>query len=722
MIYGRLVSKLGASARPRRRMNMIGHSVPQKREQAFTLIELLVVMAITVILLGLIFGPLVQSFNLTNRARVQIETQDVARRVMEIASRDLANGVFVFDNSTEPIYLWIRTPNANGDPLGPPVPTALPFAQVDLVPPARLIDQDAAVQPQDIDPTTGLPRSFNAEIDQPNDPRFKVALPLAPGRTIVRYFLALRDNTSEADPTTLTSGRPLKPYTNFYDNPSIASLSVHNPVILYRAVISPYLPDGRVDERFFRRDAAGRPILYDPNFFYDYTDAPAGLPAIPGYSGPNARGYGRLYENWKLIARAVVPTDRADEVIVQRGGDGKPIYYPDPVTGPYMRITPLVRLQPTYMGNDAGAATSTRDPGNESPDVAPSTHRETYGHWTTPHRFFIYRNRLNTNPLPVFFWYNTGAIDDEVMAQEVDIATGTVNSSVEAFWFPNWRPLLLNPQTGRQVPPPNSSKGTPNNVPLVMFSTDARKGIINYAFPDSIMLHDGTGKPDPSQFDPAVINQQYEAYRIANPTNISNALRYVDLKQLPNGRQSPLNVIPNCRIVPGSEVVIGPDMRPGPNYGKPVIYTRRPRTDYGGQDALGPNEYMINYSDVPNANLADLDPMNRALMSAGTIIFRSKFDEPYSLRPPVAVQQHGFWEFALPEYQGDANGNLTLPAAPIIVTYQIQNNLPIFSVRGDYLTRELMTFALGVRLYEFNSGQPQQVTLTRKVKVQNLQR
>jgi prepilin-type N-terminal cleavage/methylation domain-containing protein len=722
MISKKLMGGAGPGVRPRRRINMIGHSLPRKQEQGFTLIELLVVMAITVILLGLIFGPLVQGFNLTNRARVQIETQDVARRVMEIASRDLSNGVFVFDNSNEPIYLWIRTPNAAGDPLGPAVPTALPFAQVDLVPPARLIDQDAAVQPQDIDPTTGLPRSFNPEIDVQNDPRFKVALPLAPGRTIVRYFLGLRDNTSEADPTSLTTGRPLKPYTNYYDNPSITALNTHNPVILYRAVISPYLPDGRVDERFFHKDAAGRPILYDPNFFYDNTDAPTGLPPIPGYNGPNARGYGRLFENWKLVARAVVPTDRADEVIVQRGTNGKPVYYPDPVTGPYMRMTSLVRLQPTYMGNDAGAPTSTRDPGNEAPNVAPSTHRETYGHWTTPHRIYIYRNRLNTNPLPEFFWLNTGAIDDEVMAENVDIATGTVTSSQEAYWYPNWRPLLLSPQTGRQIPPPNSNKGAPNNVPLILFSVDARKGIINYAFPDSIMLHDGTGKPVPSQFDPAVLNQQYDVYWSTNPDNRPNAIRYFSLKQLPNGRQSPLNLIPNCQIVPGSEVVAGPDMRPGPHYGKQITYTRRPRAEYGGQDSLGPNEYMINYTDVPNANLNDADPMNKALMSAGTIILRSTYDEPYNKRPQAGTQQYGPWEYALPEYQADVNGNLTLPAAPITVTYQIQNNLPIYSVRGDYLTRELMTFALGVRLYEFNSRQPQQVTLTRKVKVQNLQR
>src|SRR5947209_8707907 len=88
--------------------DMTRHSVSRLRQTGFTLIELLVVMAITAILLGLIFGPLVQSFNLTNRARVQVETQDVVRRVSELGQRDLAQAVFVFDNSTQPINFWVR--------------------------------------------------------------------------------------------------------------------------------------------------------------------------------------------------------------------------------------------------------------------------------------------------------------------------------------------------------------------------------------------------------------------------------------------------------------------------------------------------------------------------------------------------------------------------------------------------------------------------------------
>src|SRR6185436_11167686 len=94
----------------------------------------------------------------------------------------------------------------------------------------------------------------------------------------------------------------VKPYFNYYNNPQGGSLNDHNPVIFYRAVVSPYLPNGAVDERFFAKDAnTGAPIIYDPNFFYDTTTPPPGLPPIPGYTG--AGGYGARWQNWKTIAR-----------------------------------------------------------------------------------------------------------------------------------------------------------------------------------------------------------------------------------------------------------------------------------------------------------------------------------------------------------------------------------------------------------------------------------
>src|SRR5438132_6956127 len=104
---------------------MIRRNLRSNAERGFTLVELLVVMAITTILLGLIFGPMVQSFNLTNRARVQVLAQDTARAAMETIQRDISNGVFVFDNTNQPINLWVRKYD------GTIAPTQITFGLVD---------------------------------------------------------------------------------------------------------------------------------------------------------------------------------------------------------------------------------------------------------------------------------------------------------------------------------------------------------------------------------------------------------------------------------------------------------------------------------------------------------------------------------------------------------------------------------------------------------------
>jgi len=667
---------------PQDKEKMTHPDLSRRREQGFTLVELLVVMAITVILLGLIFGPLVQGFNLTNRARVQVLAQDTARRTMEDVQRELSNAVFLFDNSNEPINLWFY--NENNEP----VALRIPFAMIDIVPPAREQDQNAQLNQNQIDPTTGL------AID-----RGDVALPLAPGRVLVRYWLGLRDNTSDRDPTDQTSGIPRKSYWNFYDNTRSTQrgFSDHNPVLLYRAVVSPYLPTGQVDTRLFRVSPQGQPILYDPNFFYDAADAtiPAnsGLSsaALPGWRDKNGDGRVNIGENWAAIARVMVPADRADEVSLDRDEQRQIIYY-----NGVPRATPHIRFQPTYVGNDNGAATSVNDTGNESPNLAPSTYAATNGHWTLPYGLYIFRSALSDNPLR--FFYAEGRLASGQIApggngviyyREYDTVNNTLIRNDPVAGFPLDANGHLSPADAR---------------PEIMFTVDARRGLVNFAFPDSIVLHDSQGNPQPSRFAPEEVNQRFDTANTAG----QNAYRYISLAALDTllnpGVQSPLTQIPNVRIVPGSEVVKGPDMRPGPHYGKEITYTRLP-ADTPPQN-IGLNEYTINYTDRPNTN-ANLTQDEQALLRMGTIVFSSlKNNEPYE----GAVN-------SLPTQ--DADGN---PAARITVTYQIQNNFPTDVVKLDYLTRHLMTFVLGVRLYDLGSGQPQQVTLTQKIRVRNLQR
>lgn len=711
---------------------MITGTMIRARTAAFTLIELIVVMAITVILLGLIFGPMIQGFNLTNRARVQVLAQDSARQTMEIIQRDISNGVFVFDNSGEPINLWVRGPNSFSPPSANPDNPAqfglvkVPFGMVDFVPPARAGDQNATIPANQVDPTTGL--AVN---------RGDVALPLAPGRVIVRYWLGLRNNASITDTAHGTSGVARVPYLNFYDSMHARSLgerhvsnSQHNPVLLYRAIVSPYLPNldaqgnVQVDGRLFHTQS-GQPVLYDANFFYDTSPAqsvtlPDGTTTnqVDGWRDENGDGVVNVCENWHAAARAMAPTERADEVTLDRDDQHNIIFD----TNGLPRVNPQIRFTPTYVGNDAGAGTSNSDTANESPSTAPTAYQETNGAWTRPYRLYMFRSSLNANPLKFFYYTGEEGLGDggyhyNIREQTFDTGTGSLISddpvafTVDPVQLARGRYMLL---AGRR--------------PDALFTVDIRRGLTNCAFPDYLVLHSSTGVPTPSTYYPQEPNKRYDDLAAA----LQNPYRMISLATLDDpailgalglpalntelaggGPRPPLEVqpdgrtyIPNMTVVPGAEIVRGPDMRPGPHYGQSITYTRVPRNGDPTKD-IGANEYMINYANRPNAG-PNPDPIDKA----GTIILDSQVDAPGQ------PARH-----ALPVNSYDpTTGALTGPAAPIVVTYQIQNNQASDVVKADYLTRQLMTIALGVRLYDFNSGQPQQVTLTQKIRVRNLQR
>jgi hypothetical protein len=280
----------------------------------------------------------------------------------------------------------------------------------------------------------------------------------------------------------------------------------------------------------------------------------------------------------------------------------------------------------------------------------------------------------------------------------------------------HFNPLLLNAgyasSTSQQKPRVDLSQ-LDTTVPTVLFTFNALSGTVDFAVSDLADWHDATGAPvnnpddiRPLEYDPAAINATATPGNNGSD-NAATRRPYLSLLKLPNNNDSRLFKLwnydnsgqprRNVVIVPGSVVVTGPDQNPGPHRGLPITYTQVSRTS---PQPIGPNQYMVNYQDQPGA-LSSSDPLS----AIGTIFFCGTTPMPETWR--------------------DAQGNTY--RTPVTVTFQVQNNtyfdsnntLQYAMVRADYITRELMSTAVGVRLYDLNSGQPQQVTLTQKFRIRN---
>ena len=165
---------------------------------AYTLVELITVIAISAILMTLIVLPMVQSFNLSKQAQAFAEAQDRARRLGEQIAREIGVSAGVRDNS------GIRGVIAV-DPLNGPLDASyasttqvyLQYAKIDLL--------KAAEGEPPSTPGSGFTDPLTGKVDPTlKAPKGQVTLPVAPGGTIVRYWIGLRD--------------PNNPYNNPYNS------------------------------------------------------------------------------------------------------------------------------------------------------------------------------------------------------------------------------------------------------------------------------------------------------------------------------------------------------------------------------------------------------------------------------------------------------------------------------------------------------------------------
>lgn len=729
--------------------------------RAFTLIELLVVIALTSILLTVVFKPLVNSLDLTRLAATQTETQAGARQVTSEVNNSLSLAEYVMDNSAAaPLNLWLT------DKAGNPYFLQTNYTMMEYIPAAHQLDQTPYINAGTnlpIDPTTGLPSyQFPGVTAAQSGP----AIPLTNGIILGRLFLGLVNNVSGPPSVVNTNGTPVHPYFNFYEwantasadpnKPGNKSLNDHNAFTLYRAEVPTYIPDPNVPGPPYNYipnlmlfhtgtninapvDTRTAPLLvHDPNFFYDNSLAGGNEPgagttlwAVPGWKDLNKDGKVEIWENWRAEASSLVRTDKVDLMAFQRDSLTNGIVY-DALNHPI--VSPLATFKPAFVQNDPAVATSLEEAGNEVPNAASANFTSQFDHWAYNYRVFVYRS--------------DGSGKDPTQRNPLDY--------YEGISFPNGATKIVHIDPTLAVkpgdPPPDPTSATYPDVSgqfangeftqpgQFSFSPSPNKGLVSFSYPSTSVIHDSAGAPLAQRYSPDDINNAYSAFGPLGP----GARRFLSLTQLPttNWGGSPLNpaTIPASplgpgpantwvtpSIVPGTELVFGPDQRPGVHYGFRIQYSRVS----SASGFTGPNQYKINFTN--NANIpGGLGGAPPSLL-AGYIEFDSVPDgvnynsgtftgggsglDPTTNRPAAGSHMLPIYKFNTATMSVDG----TKVSDPVEVYYNFQMNQPGDVIKIDYMTRALMIFSLEMRLYDPTSGKPQVTRLTDKIKVRNLQ-
>jgi hypothetical protein len=184
------------------------------------------------------------------------------------------------------------------------------------------------------------------------------------------------------------------------------------------------------------------------------------------------------------------------------------------------------------------------------------------------------------------------------------------------------------------------------------------------------------------------------------------AKRFISLAHVnqPGGDPSPLNRLngmARAYVTPGSEAVYGPDQRPGPNYGNLVRYSRvasRP---------VGPNQYFINYTDMP-------EPDWNAALGSG-VSYDPKVFNPNDFVSSILQPQYRAGYIELNSRFGEP-----IPQGNIYVSYRFQFTEPNDRVVVDYNTGDTVEVVLTIKNFpQTNTPLGQSVTVKGSTKVRN---
>lgn len=528
-------------------------------KSGFTLIEMLVVLALTMMVMGLIFGPLVQSLKITRSAEIMIRAQDNARFALAHVGEDLSNAMYVFDNTHNYTIFPVFTTS------GTPVYAKVYNARVDLI-----LPRERGYCPVDTTHTPGgIPQGeeaapvcpvCGAQLD------LKPIQPLTQDTKIVRYFIGLKD--------------PTQPYSNGYQRTLAEANAVDNTFVLYRAEFLPSDPSLFPPDPKTGLPRSSDENLNDPGFFYN-----------PGYAAA-----------WRKISKPVVTLEDIDLVSIEYDSYGNP------------SVSPTVKFTPTAIYNDPLVPTTSDENNPDLAETAPATYKATYGNWVTPYKVIVEPDANDPLNKVATYTYETmqGIAQEGAYDPDTDMCVYAIEHSKTGATAPHFAFNMTHYQATRGVSPFDAGEMWPLDATkrLRAFTVDTTKGTVNFAFPnvtDSNCINLNNLSPAIPAAERLTLSDRTSSTLLNDPS-ANPAARF--LLNCPHNTGGDPRILYNATVVPGSVKITAPDVEPVQGTHPQVQYARVP---YLMRDP-GPKQFTV---DVAH----NLDEHDNPLQGVAAVYF-----------------------------------------------------------------------------------------------------